>query len=61
MSKSNTIKLIAAQAGFTWVNAAFAHEDHGLEGSHWHATDAVGFVVLAALVALAIWLGKGRK
>ncbi len=61
MSLSNTIKVIAVQAGFTWVYSAFAHENHGLEGAHWHATDTWGFVAVAALVALAVWLGKGRK
>jgi hypothetical protein len=61
MSSRNTIKSIAVQAGFTWVNPLFAHENHGLENSHWHATDSWGFVALAAMVALAIWLGRGSK
>ena len=34
---------------------ALAHEGHGLFGSHWHATDALGFVGAAAAAALAIW------
>lgn len=37
---------------------AWAHEGHGLGGTHWHATDALGFVVAAALVALAVYFGK---
>jgi hypothetical protein len=37
---------------------AWAHEGHGLFGSHWHATDALGFVALGALVALAVWLSR---
>ncbi|MFT7402753.1 MAG: hypothetical protein ACI83N_002357 [Hydrogenophaga sp.] len=37
---------------------ALAHEGHGLFGSHWHATDVLGFVAAAAAVALAIWLSK---
>jgi hypothetical protein len=36
----------------------FAHEGHGLGSSHWHATDALGFVVAAALVAVAVYFGK---
>ena len=36
--------------------AAQAHEGHGLFGSHWHATDALGFVAAAALVVVAIWM-----
>ena len=35
-----------------------AHEGHGLFGSHWHATDVLGFVGAAAAVAVAIWLSK---
>ena len=35
------------------VNAtAWAHEGHGMEGSHWHATDVWGLLALAAAVAL---------
>ncbi len=37
---------------------ALAHEGHGLFGSHWHASDALGFVAAAAAVAVAIWLSK---
>ncbi len=38
---------------------ALAHEGHSLFGSHWHATDALGFVGAAAAAALAIlWLKK---
>ncbi len=34
---------------------ARAHEGHGLGGTHWHATDVLGFVVVAVLIAVAIW------
>ena len=38
---------------------AFAHDGHGLGTSaHWHATDVLGFVVAAAVLAVAIYLGK---
>ena len=43
---------------FNWGSVAWAHEGHGIGGTHWHATDALGFVVGAALVALAVYLGK---
>jgi hypothetical protein len=49
---------------FTLVTAliaatpALAHDGHGLFGAHWHASDAWGFVVLAALVGLAIWSSR---
>ena len=32
----------------------WAHDGHGLLGSHWHATDAIGFIVVIAL-AIAAW------
>jgi hypothetical protein len=40
---------------------AFAHEGHGLAGTHWHATDAFGLVAAAAVAMLAIWLLRGGK
>ena len=39
---------------------AWAHEGHGLWGSHWHATDVLGFVVVMAL-ALGAWIIGRRK
>ncbi len=43
----------------TLAQTAFAHDGHGLGGTHhWHATDALGFVVAAALVAVAVYFGK---
>ena len=40
---------------------AFAHDDHGLQGSHWHATDVLGFVALGAAIAVAFWLSRGGR
>ncbi|MSQ76224.1 MAG: hypothetical protein EXR34_10745 [Rhodoferax sp.] len=40
---------------------AWAHNGHGLTGSHWHATDVGGFLALAALVALAVCLSRHGK
>ncbi len=37
---------------------ALAHEGHGLFGSHWHATDTLGFVGTAALIGLALWMSR---
>jgi hypothetical protein len=52
-----TLILCAAMAHMP----ALAHEGHDMPGvSHWHSTDVVGFVALAALIACAIWM-KGRK
>ena len=37
-----------------------AHSGHGVQqASHWHASDSVGFLMVAALVALVIWLSRG--
>ena len=49
-----TLTLTLAHLG----TAAWAHDGHGLGGAHWHATDALGFVGVAALVALSWWLGR---
>jgi hypothetical protein len=40
---------------------ALAHDDHGLQGSHWHATDVWGFVALGAAIAVALWLSRGGR
>ena len=32
--------------------AAWAHEGHGMEGGHWHATDIWGLLAVAAAAAL---------
>ena len=48
-------------AGLLAVQTAHAHEGHGLPGiSHWHSTDVLGFIAVAALIAGVIWF-KGRK
>ncbi len=45
-------------AGLLATTAAFAHEGHGLAGTHWHASDTLGFVVVAALAVVAVWLSR---
>ncbi len=37
---------------------ARAHGGHGLPGTHWHASDAWGFVALAAAIGVAVWLSR---
>ena len=40
---------------------AFAHDGHGMFGSHWHATDVLGFVAAGGAVALMLWFsGRGK-
>jgi hypothetical protein len=53
------MKKITCMLVSTISTAALAHDGHGLGGStHWHASDALGFVVAAALVAVAFYFGK---
>ena len=65
MKKPIALQFIAASAIFTWAGGAFAHDGHGLLGSHWHTMDSLGFIaglvavaVLAATVA--VWLSQKK-
>jgi hypothetical protein len=51
-----TTRYIAASALSIGCKGSFAHEGHGMAGMHWHATDAWGFVAVAVMLAVAIWL-----
>ena len=51
--------LMAAIAVFA-PTAVLAHDGHGLFGSHWHATDVLGFVAVL-VIALAASLWSKRK
>jgi hypothetical protein len=53
------MQLLAAAGAFA-AQAALAHPGHGLEGAHWHATDAHGFVLVGVLAAVAIWLSRSK-
>ncbi|HMA06630.1 MAG TPA: hypothetical protein VKP68_02135 [Ramlibacter sp.] len=53
-------KLAAAAALLPACITAFAHDGHGLAGSHWHATDTLGFALVALLAALAIWSARDK-
>jgi hypothetical protein len=54
-------KQIAAAAALLATTAgALAHDGHGMEGGHWHATDASGFVLVVVLATLAILLSRGE-
>jgi len=61
MNIKNIFKTIATTAISTGAGSVFAHEGHGLFGSHWHATDVWGFIAVAAALALALWLSRGGK
>jgi hypothetical protein len=55
------MKLIAFSALLVCAGTAFSHENHGMHGSHWHATDVWGFVALGGVLALALWWSRGGK
>jgi hypothetical protein len=57
----NAIFLLAAYAVSTGASTVFAHDGHGIGGSHWHSTDVLGFVALGCLAAVAIWLSRRDK
>ena len=53
-------RLAAATAALATSALAMAHEGHGMEGVHMHASDTAGFIVVAVLATLAIWLSRGE-
>jgi hypothetical protein len=55
------IKTAAVSAMAALSNTVLAHDGHGLSGSHWHSTDAWGFVALALAIGAALWLFRGDK
>lgn len=61
MNSKNMLKIMAACAFWTWATTVFAHDGHAMAGTHWHATDVWGFVAMAGVLALAIWLSRGDK
>ncbi len=39
---------------------ALAHDGHGLQGAHWHASDITGLLLVVVLAGLAIALSRGK-
>ncbi len=60
-SMSIVLKILATSTLLMQANATWAHEGHGMSGSHWHATDVAGFVVVGVALALAVWFSRGDK
>jgi hypothetical protein len=52
------MKNIATLFIATAAAKAMAHDGHG--GSHWHSTDAWGFVALGAMALAAWFIGRGK-
>jgi hypothetical protein len=60
--KISSLARFASPLGGWLAVRAHAHEGHGIEtASHWHATDTVGLLVLAAVVGLVVWFTRGGK
>ena len=55
------IKRIAALLGAAPALPALAHGGHGLQGSHWHATDVFGLLLAIGAAALLVWWSRGGK
>jgi len=51
-------RLAAAAALLSTTAAALAHQGHGAAGAHWHPSDTAGFVFVAVLAGIAIWLSR---
>ena len=51
---------VASSALLTAASSAWAHDGHGLTGSHWHTADSLGFVGVAILAAAALWLSHKK-
>jgi hypothetical protein len=49
-----------ATALLTLASGAQAHPGHGATPWHWHATDTSGFLMVALLGGLALWLSRGE-
>jgi len=51
--------LLRAAALAPWAAAGWAHGGHGLEEPHWHASDALGFLIAGVVAAgLAWWMRR---
>jgi len=50
--QTRCLRSTAALATLAASAAAWAHEGHGMEGGHWHATDIWGLLAVAAAAAL---------
>ena len=55
------MKSLFATVALSAAALAQAHTGHGMESTtHWHATDAWGFVLLGAVLAAALWIRRGK-
>jgi hypothetical protein len=55
MKKLLVAASLAGAAPFT-----SAHEGHGMDLAHWHATDTWGLLWLGVVAALLFWMRRGK-
>lgn len=58
MKNSSTLRSAFITALMTAAVGASAHDGHGLAGTHWHATDTLGFVLVGVLALAAVWFSR---
>ena len=54
------MKRIAALLATLTTLPVLAHEGHGAPSFHWHATDTAGFLMVAVLAGIALWISRGE-
>jgi hypothetical protein len=58
-----TFTAFLTSIALVWLNmvsSAFAHDGHGIDGAHGHASDAWGLVLLGLTLAVAFWFHKRK-
>ena len=53
-------KLLVAATLTSAASLAAAHDGHGMDLAHWHATDAWGFVLLGVVAGVYFWIRRGK-
>jgi hypothetical protein len=52
---------VLASLLFALATSAHAHPGHGAASAwHWHATDTSGFLMVAVLAGVALWISRGE-
>lgn len=55
-------RLLAVVTFAAHITSSFAHEGHGLgQGSHWHASDTLGLLLVGVVAAFVFWRSRGGK
>jgi hypothetical protein len=53
-------RLLAAAIFSSAAPLVAAHDGHGIDFAHWHATDVWGFMALGVVAALVVWMRRGQ-